>query len=67
MTEMNVHSTKADAERASDHLEEKEITSGINENDVGYQEYLQGLSIEFSPKEERWVRWKIDVGIQCNL
>lgn len=61
MTEMDVGSMKADPERASDHVEEKELPLEGNKNDVGYREYLQGLNIEFSPKEERWVRWKIEV------
>jgi hypothetical protein len=35
----------------------------VNKDDVGYEEYLESLNIKFSPKEERWVRWKLDVRI----
>jgi hypothetical protein len=52
-----------DMERGSDFVEEKTQYNHaeINKDDVGYQEYLESLDIEFSPKEERWVRWKLDV------
>lgn len=31
------------------------------ENEVGYREYVEGLSIVVSEKEGRWVRTKIDL------
>lgn len=48
-------------ERGSEHFEEKPHYTDINKDDVGYKEYLESLDIEFSPKEERRVRWKLDV------
>lgn len=51
---------KDDIELASDHVEEM-AAKGATKNEVGYQEYLDSLDIEFSPKEERIVRWKLDV------
>jgi hypothetical protein len=51
---------KNDIELASDHVEE--MAGKVMSNDeIGYKEYLESLDIEFSPKEERTVRWKLDV------
>jgi hypothetical protein len=50
-----------DMERGSEYVEEKPHYADINKDDVGYKEYLESLDVEFSPKEERWVRWKLDV------
>ena len=52
-----------DMERGSEYIEEKHHHDNVevNKDDVGYEEYLESLDIEFSPKEERWVRWKLDV------
>lgn len=61
MTDNEIRPVK-DIERGSDHVEEKPVTADVNHNDVGYKEYLESLDIEISPKEERWVRWKLDVG-----
>jgi hypothetical protein len=52
-----------DVEHAFDHVEEKPHYVNVNQDEVGYNEYLASLDIEFSPKEERWVRWKLDVRI----
>ncbi|KAI7023974.1 MFS general substrate transporter [Hortaea werneckii] len=35
----------------------------IQENDVGFREYLEGLDLDFSESEQRKVRWKIDLVI----
>jgi hypothetical protein len=50
-----------DMERGSEYVEEKPHYADINKDDVGYKEYLESLDVEFSPREERWVRWKLDV------
>jgi hypothetical protein len=52
-----------DVEHAFRHVEEKTRYVNVNKDDVGYEEYLESLNIEFSPREERWVRWKLDVRI----
>ncbi|KAI6900132.1 MFS general substrate transporter [Hortaea werneckii] len=35
----------------------------IQENDVGFREYLEGRDLDFSESEQRKVRWKIDLVI----
>jgi hypothetical protein len=50
-----------DVERDSEHFEEKPQYSDVHQDDVGYREYLESLDVELSPREERWVRWKLDV------
>lgn len=59
MTQDSVGAVEKATEEVFDHVEEK--TSPSSE-DVGYKEYLESLDIDFSRKEERWVRWKLDVG-----
>jgi hypothetical protein len=58
-TEAEVRPVK-DAECASECLEKTHPAEG-NDDDVGYQQYLTSLDIEFTAKEERQVRWKLDV------
>jgi hypothetical protein len=54
-----------DVESSREHVEKKPHYANVNEDDVGYREYLESLDVEFLPKEERWVRWKLDVRINA--
>jgi hypothetical protein len=42
-----------DVEHAFRHVEEKTRYVNVNKDDVGYEEYLESLNIEFSPREAR--------------
>jgi hypothetical protein len=59
-------STEAEARHVKDvkcasECLEKTYPAEVNDDDVGYQQYLTSLDIEFTAKEERQVRWKLDV------
>ena len=66
MGEENADSKEKALELATDYVEEKPSALNTGEDEVGYREYLESLDVEFSWKEERWVRWKLDVGVDVN-
>ncbi|KAI7465271.1 hypothetical protein KC357_g7675 [Hortaea werneckii] len=56
-------SSAADQEPAKDSEKFTSELDTIQENGVGFQEYLEGRDLEFTESEQRRVRWKIDLVI----
>ncbi|KAI7241800.1 MFS general substrate transporter [Hortaea werneckii] len=56
----STQSSAADHEPAKDSEKHTSGLETIQENDVGFREYLEGRDMVFSESEQRRVRWKID-------
>lgn len=59
----STQSSAADQEPTKDLDKYSSELDTIQENDVGFREYLEGRDLDFSESEQRKVRWKIDLVI----
>ncbi|PSK43788.1 hypothetical protein B9Z65_7302 [Elsinoe australis] len=61
MADHKIHVPRTDDGNTSDLVEMKLNIINPGDGDVGYQQYLEGLHLDFTVKEERRVRRKIDL------